>query len=47
MFGKGIYFSDIDIKSFYISLPQDNIGLMLLCKVELGNIEKRFKAYIK
>ena len=47
MFGKGIYFSDIAIKSFYNSRPQNNIGLMLLCEVELGNIEERFKADIK
>jgi poly [ADP-ribose] polymerase len=47
MFGKGIYFSDIAIKSFYNSNPQNNIGLMLLCEVELGNIEERLKADIK
>ena len=47
MFGKGIYFSDIAIKSFYNSHPQNNIGLMLLCEVDLGNIEERFKADIK
>ena len=47
MFGKGIYFSDIAIKSFYNSNPQNNIGLMLLCEVELGNIEERYKADIK
>ena len=47
MFGKGLYFSDIAIKSFYNSHPQNNIGLMLLCEVELGNIEERFKADIK
>ena len=47
MFGKGIYFSDIAIKSFYNSHPQNNIGLMLLCEVELGNIEERLKADIK
>ena len=44
MFGKGIYFSDIAIKSFYNSHPQNNIGLMLLCEVDLGNIEERLKA---
>ena len=47
MFGKGIYFSDIAIKSFYNSHPQNNIGLMLLCEVELGNIEERLRADIK
>ena len=47
MFGKGIYFSDIAIKSFYNSHPQNNIGLMLLCEVELGNIDERLKADIK
>ena len=47
MFGKGIYFSDIAIKSFYNSHPQNNIGLLLLCEVDLGNIEERLKADIK
>ena len=47
MFGKGIYFSDVAIKSFYNSHPQNNIGLMLLCEVDLGNIEERLKADIK
>ena len=47
MFGKGIYFSDIAIKSFYNSHPQNNIGLILLCEVDLGNIEERLKADIK
>ena len=47
MFGKGIYFSDVAIKSFYSSHPQNNVGLMLLCEVELGNIEERLKADIK
>ena len=47
MFGKGIYFSDIALKSFYNSHPQNNIGLMLLCEVGLGNIEERLKADIK
>jgi hypothetical protein len=47
MFGKGIYFSDVAIKSFYNSHPQNNIGLMLLCEVDLGNVEERLKADIK
>ena len=47
MFGKGIYFSDVAIKAFYNSHPQNNIGLMLLCEVDLGNIEERLKADIK
>ena len=47
MFGKGIYFSDIAIKSFYNSHPQNKLGLMLLCEVELGNIEERLRADIK
>ena len=46
MFGKGIYFSDVAIKSFYNSHPQNNIGLMLLCEVDLGNVEERLKADI-
>ena len=41
MFGKGIYFSDVAIKSFYNSHPQNNIGLMMLCEVALGDIEER------
>ena len=43
MFGKGIYFSDVAIKSFYNSHPQNNIGLMLLCEVDLRNVEERLK----
>ena len=47
MFGKGIYFSDIAIKSFYNSHPQNNIGILLLCEVGLGDTEERLKADIK
>ena len=47
MFGKGIYFSDIAIKSFYNSKPQNNIGLMLLCEVNLGKEEEKIRADIK
>ena len=47
MFGKGIYFSDIAIKSFYNSHPQNNIGILLLCEVGLGDLEERLKADIK
>ena len=47
MFGKGIYFSDIAIKSFYNSHPQNNIGILLLCEVDLGDLEERLKADIK
>ena len=47
MFGKGIYFSDIAIKSFYNSHPQNNIGILLLCEVGLGDYDERLKADIK
>ena len=47
MFGKGIYFSDVEIKAFYNPHPQNNIGLTLLCEVELGDVEERLKADMK
>ena len=40
-FGKGIYFSDMSIKSCFRCRFQNNIGLMMLCEVALGNIEQR------
>lgn len=38
MFGKGIYFADIVSKSanYCFTTPNNNIGLMLLCEVALG-----------
>lgn len=42
MFGKGIYFADVVTKSanYCHTNPNNNIGLMLLCEVALGNMRK-------
>ena len=40
-FGKGIYFSDMSIKSYFRCKFQNGIGLMMLCEVALGDIEER------
>lgn len=42
MFGKGIYFADVVTKSanYCQTTPTNNIGLMLLCEVKLGNMRK-------
>jgi poly [ADP-ribose] polymerase len=39
MFGKGVYFADISSKSANYCCPynSNNIGLLLLCDVELGD----------
>ncbi|PGH03023.1 poly [ADP-ribose] polymerase [Blastomyces parvus] len=39
MFGKGVYFADISSKSanYCCSRSSDNIGVLMLCDVELGN----------
>ena len=42
LFGKGLYFADMSSKSCDYCYPVNNIGLILLCEVALGNIEKRF-----
>ena len=42
LFGKGLYFADMSSKSCNYCYPVNNIGLILLCEVALGNIEKRF-----
>ena len=41
LFGKGLYFADMALKSCNYCYPVNNIGLILLCEVALGNIEKR------
>ncbi|XP_006812383.1 poly [ADP-ribose] polymerase 1-like [Saccoglossus kowalevskii] len=40
MFGKGVYFADMSSKSanYCRTTPSNNIGLMLLCEVALGNM---------
>ena len=42
LFGKGLYFADMSSKSCNYCYPVNNIGLILLCEVALGKIEKRF-----
>ena len=43
LFGKGLYFADMSSKSCNYCYPVNNIGLILLCEVALGNIEKRYE----
>ena len=40
MFGKGVYFADMASKSanYCCTSSRDNVGLMLLCEVALGNM---------
>ena len=40
MFGKGVYFADMASKSanYCCTTSHDNVGLMLLCEVALGNM---------
>lgn len=40
MFGKGIYFADMVSKSanYCCTNKNNNVGLMLLCEVALGNM---------
>ncbi|KAM7430085.1 Poly [ADP-ribose] polymerase 1 [Porites harrisoni] len=42
MFGKGVYFADMVSKSanYCRTTPSDNIGLMILCEVALGNMHE-------
>jgi len=42
MFGKGVYFADMVSKSanYCRTTPTDNIGLMMLCEVALGNMHE-------
>lgn len=42
MFGKGVYFADMVSKSanYCRTTPSDNIGLLMLCEVALGNMHE-------
>ena len=40
-FGKGIYFSDMSIKVATTRCFSNRIGYLMLCEVDLGNIEER------
>ena len=44
MFGKGIYFADMVSKSanYCLATQINNIGLVLLCEVALGNMNEKF-----
>jgi poly [ADP-ribose] polymerase len=46
MFGKGVYFADMVSKSanYCFTSRTNNIGILLLCKVALGNINEKFYA---
>jgi len=45
MFGKGIYFTDIVSKSANYCHPKNNeVGLMLLCEVALGEMNDKLVA---
>lgn len=46
MFGKGIYFADVVSKSANYCHPSraNNIGIMLLCEVDLGGMNDKFSA---
>jgi len=37
LFGKGVYFADMASKSACYCYPSNNVGLILLCEVALGN----------
>ena len=41
-FGKGIYFSDMSLKYANPKCFQNGIGFLMLCEVELGNVEERY-----
>lgn len=41
-FGKGIYFSDMSLKYANPKCFQHGIGFLMLCEVELGNVEERY-----
>ncbi|EDO46812.1 predicted protein, partial [Nematostella vectensis] len=50
MFGKGVYFADMVSKSanYCCTSPSNNIGLLLLCEVALGNMhELKHASFIK
>lgn len=46
MFGKGIYFADMVSKSanYCLATKINNVGLVLLCEVALGNISENYQA---
>ena len=46
MFGKGVYFADMVSKSanYCCTSKMNNIGLMLLCEVALGDMVEKFGA---
>lgn len=46
MFGKGVYFADMVSKSanYCRTTPSDNIGLLMLCEVALGNMHELLDA---
>lgn len=46
MFGKGIYFADMVSKSanYCLASKINNVGLVLLCEVALGNMQEKWNA---
>jgi hypothetical protein len=46
MFGKGVYFADMVTKSanYCFSSKENNVGLMLLCEVALGEMNEKCHA---
>ena len=46
MFGKGVYFADMVTKSanYCFTNRQNNVGLMLLCEVAMGEMNEKFYA---
>lgn len=46
MFGKGIYFADMCSKAanYCLTDPSNNVGLLLLCEVALGNTHELFES---
>ena len=46
MFGKGVYFADMSSKSanYCFTSPGNNIGILILCEVALGNMNQKFSA---
>lgn len=46
MFGKGIYFADMAIKSYLYCKPKEigETALLLLCEVELGISEELYES---
>lgn len=46
MFGKGIYFADMVSKSanYCLATKINNVGLVLLCEVALGNMNEKFQS---